>query len=178
MLKRIAILGPESTGKSYLAQALAAYYKSSYVAEYAREYIDKIKRPYEENDLLQIAKGQLKLEDQLAKETPKYLFCDTELTVIDIWSKEKYGRTHPWIIAQLEKRAYDLYLLCNIDMEWKEDHQRENPDDREALLNLYRESLSQRSINYHLISGQGTERTNHAIEIISKHEDKGNNKKV
>ncbi len=170
MLKKIAILGPESTGKSYLVQALAAYYKVTYVPEYAREYIDEIKRPYLESDILKIAKGQLKLEDELAKNAHHYLFCDTELTVIDIWAQEKFGRTHSWIKSQLEDRVYDLYLLCDIDLKWTEDPQRENPNDREYLLNLYRESLGKRNIKYYMISGQGEERINNAIEIIDSHE--------
>lgn len=171
MLKKIAILGPESTGKSHLAQTLAAYYKTTYVPEYAREYIDKISQPYIESDLLEIAKGQLKTEDELAENAQNFLFCDSELTVIDIWSQEKFGRTHPWISNQLGKRAYDLYLLCDIDLKWTDDPQRENPNDREHLLNLYCESLDKRNIKYYIISGQGEDRINNAIEIIDSHED-------
>jgi len=169
MLYRIAITGPESTGKSILAKALAKHFNGNVVDEYAREYIDQLGRPYKEGDLLEIAKGQIEKEDEVAKKADGYLFCDTELTVIDIWGQEKFGRSHTWINEQLEKRAYDLYLLCDIDLEWKPDPQRENPYDRVHLLDLYRQSLKERSIKYKLISGQGNERIRNAIKYISEH---------
>ena len=168
MFKRIVITGPESTGKSYLTKALAKHFKGEYVEEFAREYINRMDRPYNENDLLEIAKGQIAKEDEQVKIAQEYLFCDTDLTVIDIWSQEKFGRTDPWIKEQLQKRAYHLYLLCDIDLEWQEDPQRENPNDREYLLNLYRESLEKRNVKYYLISGQGEERINNAVQIIEK----------
>jgi len=166
MLYKIAITGPESTGKSTLAKALAKYFNGNVVDEYAREYIDQLGRPYKEGDLLEIAKGQIEKEDEVTKKADGYLFCDTELTVIDIWSQEKFGRTHSWITEQLLKRAYHLYLLCDIDLKWQEDPQREDPYDREHLLNLYRNSLDNRNIKYDMISGQGEERINNAVQII------------
>ena len=177
MLKKIVITGPESTGKSHLTKALSKHFKGEYVEEFAREYIAQLKRPYEEQDLLKIAKGQIAKEDKQARIAKEYIFYDTDLTVIDIWSQEKYGKTHPWIKQQLQKRTYDLYLLCDIDLEWKEDSQRENPNDREHLLNLYRESLDKRNIKYYIISGQGEERINNAIEIINSHEGTKKHKK-
>jgi len=168
MLKKIVITGPESTGKSYLTKALAKYYQESYVNEFAREYIDNLGRAYNETDLLEIAKGQIEREDEQAQKAENYLFCDTDLTVIDIWSQVKFGRTDSWIKEQLQKRAYHLYLLCDIDLEWQEDPQRENPNDREYLLNLYRESLKKRKIKYEMVSGQGDERIHNAVQIIEK----------
>ena len=166
MLYKIAITGPESTGKSTLAKALGRYFRGEVVEEYAREYISQLKRHYQEEDLLQIAESQLKGEDEKAHILDGFLFCDTELTVIDIWGQEKYGRSYPWIKEQLKKRTYDLYLLCDIDLEWEPDPQRENQYDREHLLNLYRESLEKRNIKYYMISGQGVERLNNAVRII------------
>jgi nicotinamide riboside kinase len=81
MVKRIAITGPESTGKSQLAEKLAEYYQTLWVAEYAREYLEKINRPYNYNDVLEIAKAQLDEENKAAKKANKILFCDTDFTV-------------------------------------------------------------------------------------------------
>ena len=82
--KRILILGPESTGKSTLAAALAAYFQEPWVPEVAREYLEKLDRPYAYEDLLQIGKQQMLLEDELAGRAKNYLFCDTDLRVLKL----------------------------------------------------------------------------------------------
>lgn len=168
MPKKILITGPESTGKSTLTQALAAYFDVPFVPEFAREYLEKLERPYQESDLLEIAKGQVSNEDILAKKASDLLFCDTDLTVIDIWSREKFGKTNKWILEQMEKRAYDLYLMPDIDLEWTFDLQRENPNDRERLMKLYQESFERRKIPFYKVRGQGEERLRNAIEIVKK----------
>lgn len=163
---KILITGPESTGKSSLVESLAKYFKAVYVSEFSRAYIDQLKRAYDENDLLLIAKGQLRDEDEISAKGHPILFVDTDLTVMDIWSQEKYGRTHPWILEQMQKRIYDLYLMPDIDLDWTYDAQRENPEDRGRLLKIYQDSFAQRNITYHMIRGQGEERVQQAVKIV------------
>ncbi|NPD44584.1 MULTISPECIES: AAA family ATPase [unclassified Lentimicrobium] len=167
MVKKILITGPESTGKSTLVQALAEYFKAQYVSEYAREYLEKLDRPYNENDLLEIAKGQIQLEDANL-ERDSLLFIDTDLTVMHIWSEEKFGRTSDWVLQEVRSRTYDLYLVPDIDLEWTYDPQRENPNDRERLMKLYQKSFDERGIKYHMINGQGEQRFQNAIEIVER----------
>lgn len=168
MLKKVLITGPESTGKSYLTIALAKYFKSQYVMEYAREYIGVLERDYMESDLLKMAQKQVELEEQQTQKSDEFLFCDTALTVFHIWSQEKYGQTHPWIKQQIDRIEYDLYLLCDIDLPWVEDPQRENPHDRDRLLSLYQQSFKERNIEYFMVTGIGDIRLNNAIEIIKR----------
>lgn len=66
-LKKIVVIGPESTGKSTLCKLLAKYYNTLWCPEYAREYLLMHGVAYTYNDLLTIAKGQLKLEDEYAE---------------------------------------------------------------------------------------------------------------
>lgn len=164
---RVAITGPESTGKSALSMKLANYFHTGYVPEYARSYIDLLDRPYTEQDILVIAKGQLEEEEVKAKETNGLLFCDTEFLVAKIWSDVKYGRCHPWIRHTLETHIYDLYLLCNIDLPWEEDPQREHPHLRQHLFDLYHQALLQYGWNFRIISGFGEERIGNAINAIN-----------
>ena len=166
MLKKILITGPESTGKSQLTQALAQYYNTGYVKEYAREYIEALDRDYMESDLIIMAQKQIELEKQQMQTADGFLFCDTALTVFDIWSQEKYGKTHPWIKQEIAEIEYDLYLLCDIDLPWVEDPQRENPHDRDRLLSLYQQSFNERNIEYFMVKGIGDSRLKNAIEII------------
>lgn len=166
MLKKIALLGPESTGKSSLAKELAKHYKTDYVPEFARAYLSKLERKYNQEDLLEIAKGQLKSIQSSEKRNNGYLFIDTELIVIKIWSEFKYKNVHPWILNELSKQDIDLYLLTDIDLDWEPDPLRENPQEREHLLNLYEKELKTRKLPYFKVSGQGNQRVLNAINSI------------
>ncbi len=170
-LIRIAVTGPESTGKSQLSRELADFFGTVWVPEYAREYIDRLDRPYTEQDILEIAKGQLDREEAMAAKASRVLIWDTELTVTRIWSEVKYGRCHPWILERIADHPYDLYLLCDIDIPWENDPQREHPHLREHLLNLYRKELGSRSCPVALVSGLGELRLRNAIGLIRKNID-------
>ena len=133
---KIAIVGPESTGKSSLAEQLAVHYNTLWVPEYARAYLDKLSHPYTESDLLDIARGQLAMESSLSKKASRYLFCDTNLHVIKIWSEYKYKRCHTEILRNLHNDNYALHLLTNIDLPWEYDPQREHPHLRDFFFRL------------------------------------------
>jgi NadR type nicotinamide-nucleotide adenylyltransferase len=166
MIKKIAITGPESTGKSTLAEHLAHHYGTSWVPEYAREYIDKLDRPYNQQDILTIARQQLKNENKIGRKANRFLFCDSELIVTKIWSEDKYKSCDEWILKKIEEYKYDLYLLCYIDLPWQDDPQREDPHRREYLFDLYLQELTERNLPFYAISGLGKKRLKHAIMQI------------
>jgi len=163
---KIAITGPESTGKSQLAEELAEHYKTVFVPEYARGYIDRLDRPYNREDILEIARGQIREEERGIKRATRLLFCDTELIVTKIWSEVKYGICDSWILEKIEENKYDLFLLCNIDLSWEEDPQREHPHMREKLFQLYHEELTERGFPFGIVSGIGSDRLQNAIGFI------------
>jgi NadR type nicotinamide-nucleotide adenylyltransferase len=165
---RIAITGPESTGKSELAKKLAGHYHTLWVPEVAREYLINLSRTYVYEDILSIAQEQLKLENALAEKASKILFCDTELLVTKIWSHYKYGKCEPWIAEKVISHRYDLYLLCNIDLPWEEDPLRENPGQREELFGIYLEELQRLGVTFAIVSGTGRERTENAILAVEE----------
>ena len=101
LVKKIAIVGPESTGKSTLAEGLAKHYQTVWVPEYARGYLNKLGRGYDQSDLIKIAQGQLGLEDECVNDAKRFLFCDTNLVVIKIWSDFKYGNCAPEILQRI-----------------------------------------------------------------------------
>lgn len=171
MIKRIAITGPESTGKSELAISLANQYNSLRVPEYARIYINQLNHPYSYDDILEIAKGQIVNENTLTEKANGLLFCDTDLSVTKIWCEFKYGKCHEWILKKLQTHTYDLYLLCNIDIPWEDDPQREHPDQRKELFQIYLNEMTSRNLNYGIVSGIGSKRLKNAIEIIESHLD-------
>lgn len=163
---RIAIVGPECTGKTQLSLALAKHYQTVWVPEYARQYIERLDRPYEYHDLLKIARWQVFTEDELALEANKVLICDTNLMIIKVWSEFKYEKCDSEIISLMKERKYDLHLLTNIDIPWENDPQREHPDKREYFFNLYKKELNEMNFQYIEISGLHQERLTTAIQAI------------
>ncbi len=168
--KKIVIIGPESTGKSTLTKGLAEIFGEPWVPEYVREYLLELNRPYEYQDLLAIAKGQLAEEDAKFKTVSRFLFCDTDLRVIEVWSRHKYGKTDPWITARIQERIYDYYLLTNIDIPWQHDPMREHPDPqmRKYFFEIYRKTLIKSGIPFTIISGNEEERMEKAVTLIKK----------
>lgn len=165
---KIVIIGPESTGKSTLTQALASYFNEPWVKEYAREYIDQLDRPYEYGDLLAIAQGQIALEEEMATKVNNFLFCDTDLHVLKIWSQHKFGKTHLWTLEQIRKRKYDLYLITDIDIAWEDDAQREHPDPemRKYFMEMYIKTISETTVPYIILQGNNENRLKSSIDLI------------
>jgi NadR type nicotinamide-nucleotide adenylyltransferase len=157
-IARIAITGPESTGKSVLAEQLASHYKTVWVPEFAREYIGSLNSKYHQDDILHIAKSQRKSEEKMLGRADGFLFCDTELIVTKIWSEHSFKVCDKWILNNINKNVYDLFLLCDIDLPWQFDPLREHPELREYFFNLYVNELSSRKFPYAVISGSNTNR--------------------
>jgi len=151
-----------------LAEHLAGHYKTIWVPETAREYLHKIGRKYKFEDIVEIAKEQLNLENKQAANARKYLFCDTDFLVTKIWSNFKYSKCDPWIERQVESHRYDLYLLCDIDLPWEDDPLRENPGQRKELFDLYYRELEKLQINFKVISGLGQDRLRNAILAVEE----------
>ncbi len=167
-IKKVAIVGPECTGKTDLSKYLASFFKTEWVPEYARAYINKLNRPYDQTDLTKIAHGQLRVEDEWMQTANGVLICDTNLIVLKVWSEEKFGNTEPEIITSMNNRHYDLLLLTNIDIPWEEDPQREHPTKREYFWNIYKNEVFDSKIPTVEISGERDRRRRTAVEAIQK----------
>lgn len=175
MIKKIVVLGPESTGKSTLCDQLATHFKTSWVKEYAREYLLTNGTNYTFNNLLDVAKGQLLLEDQTInvlkdKDTTLPVFIDTDMYVLKVWCEFVFDNCHHWILNQIVERKYDLYLLCNIDLPWVKDELREYPDleTREKLYHYYKDIMLNQNVPWVNISGNYAERLHKAIDAVTK----------
>lgn len=167
-VKKICVIGPECTGKTDLARFLSEAFHAPWVEEYARAYLNKLGRPYGEEDLLKIAHGQLRMEDEWTQDAKNLLVCDTNLIVIKVWSQHKYGTCAPDIIKIIAERKYDLYLLTYIDVPWAEDPQREHPDKREHFWKIYQEEVRATGVPFVEINGDRETRRKKALEAIAK----------
>lgn len=174
LLKRIVVIGPESTGKSSLCETLAAHYQCPWVPEYAREYLETHGMNYTFADLSTIARGQLALEDRIAASAEAagaaLLFVDTDMYVMKVWSEFVFGRCDPWILNQIVARKYDGYLLCRTDLPWVRDDLREYPDlvSREKLFHIYRDCLVNQYTPWAEIGGAGDERTAAGVAAVGR----------
>ena len=178
MLKKIVIIGPESTGKSTLCANLASHFKTAWVKEYAREYLLAKGTSYTFENLLDVAKGQLNNEDAAhqtmvqSREEPSsnLLFIDTDMYVMKVWCEFVFEKCHHWILNKIVERKYDLYLLCNIDRPWVKDELREYPDlgTREKLYHHYKDIMVNQQVPWVDISGTYEERLKKAIEAVNE----------
>lgn len=164
----ISIVGPESTGKTDLAQQLAHHYRTHWVKEYAREYLTALGRPYEQQDLSLIAKRQAYLQDEAQKSGHALVIFDTDLLVLKVWSEYKYGKVDPFILAQLALQRPDLYILTYCDVPYEEDPLREHPTQRDELYDIYQKELETMGASYLVVKGDKEERKDQATTIINR----------
>ena len=181
-LLKVVIIGPESTGKTQLSQQLAQHYDSTWCPEFAREYLLSNGTHYEYDDLLTIARGQVALEEEVTDklETNSLpllenggtipLFIDTDMYVMKVWCEFVYGKCHRYILDQIVKRKYDLYLLCNTDLPWVKDELREYPDleTRQKLYAIYKDILINQSVPWVEIHGTYEKRTEEAVRAVDR----------
>jgi NadR type nicotinamide-nucleotide adenylyltransferase len=186
-MKKVVILGPESTGKSTLCQLLAEHYKTVWCAEFARQYLLENGTQYSFDDLLIIAKGQLALEEStianLSKSTTdtendnspeassNLVIIDTDQYVMKVWCEYVFGDCHTWILNRVAQRPYDLYLLCKPDLPWVQDELREYPNEkpRQELYHIYKDQMINQYTPWVEISGNYDERLQKAISAIDRY---------
>lgn len=170
-MKKIVVIGPESTGKSTLCQMLAAHYKTVWIKEYAREYLLTNGTSYTFDNLLDIAKGQLNLEEEATSEiNTSTIFMDTDMYVMKVWCEFVFEKCHHWILNRIVERKYDLYLLCNTDLPWVKDELREYPDlkNRKKLYHHYKDIMINQQVPWADISGNYQERLQKAILAVDR----------
>ncbi len=195
-MRKVAIVGPESSGKTTLCETLAEHYAAPWVEEYAREHLTQRNGIYVEEDLRAIAGlqhdiGLMRVSDGWRRheavyatmrphhdpldeapgmkipEMPLVLF-DTDMITIMIWSREKFGRVHPQIEEFVRETHYDHWLLCRPDIPWEADPLRENPHDRDRLFKVYERTLKLMEKPYTIIQGDRRERSETAIATIDR----------
>ena len=170
---KVVLFGPESTGKTTLSKHLARHYNTVWVAEYAREYLqdkwNNTRKTCENSDLIPIAEGQMRLENELAKKADKVLICDTDLLETKVYSQEYYGGfVDPKLDKAARENEYDLYLLTYIDTPWEADDLRDRPGQRLEMFTAFENALRSHEKNYILLKGDIETRLNKAIKAIDK----------
>lgn len=170
---KIVLFGPESTGKTTLSEQLARHYNTVWVPEYAREYLqnkwNNERKTCEPNDLLPIAEGQMRLENELTNKATDVLICDTDLLETKVYSEAYYlGYCEPVLEKHALLNQYDLYFLTYIDVPWERDDLRDKPNEREKMFNYFKDALDQYDRKYVTLMGDKKTRLKTAVEHIDK----------
>lgn len=170
-ISRIVITGPESTGKTELAQALAKKLNTIWIPEYARQYVENLDRPYNYDDVVRIAHHQITQETEFALKMEKgILIFDTWLIITKVWLDLVFGKCPEWISNHIRSSKIDLFLVCDTDLPWVADPVRENGGEkREQLFQLYCNEIRTFGFKYEIVSGFGDLRTVNAMNALLKH---------
>lgn len=172
-LVKVVLFGPESTGKTTLSGQLARYYNTVWAPEFAREYLqdkwNNERKICEQKDIIPIAEGQIKLENELAKKADRLLICDTDLLETKVYSEEYYGG---FVETELDEAAikneYDIYFLTYIDTPWEADDLRDRPEQRLQMFTAFENTLKKYNRPYVLLKGDKETRLKKAIEVIDE----------
>lgn len=170
---RVVLYGPESTGKTTLAKALADHYQTSWVPEFARSYLqekwDKQQAVCTLADLPIIAQGQLAAENTAIAQANRLIFCDTNILVTKVWSETHFeGYCAPELNTILAQTHYDLYLLTSIDVPWEKDDLRDRPNDREQMFIYFKKQLEAYNFPFLVLEGSLEERIQKAVNTIDQ----------
>ena len=168
-LCKIAVVGPESTGKSIMTSQLAREFETWYVPEYSRDYFQGSDKQYTLQDEVNVFHGQVALENAIMDATPEnLLFCDTTILTVKIWSDYLFGATPENVLNEIGTRPYDLYLLMDIDLPWEDDPLRDFPDKRDYFMEVWKKELVGLDARYEVVRGLGEERFSAARDVVSK----------
>ena len=162
-LARVCLTGPESTGKSELAERLQRELGWSVVDEYAREYALRVGRDLTADDVEPIARGEIA---NLERAAPPVIF-DTDLISTVVYARYYYGACPEWIVEEARRRRADLYLLMDTDVPFRADAVRDASAEREDLFDAFRRALDEFEVRWVIISGSPEERVVRALEAIS-----------
>ncbi len=168
---KVVLFGPESTGKSTLCEALAEKFNTHWVPEFMRSYLqkkwDKDKEKITKADLLPIAHGQIASENEMAEKTDTYLFCDTNLREIKVYSEYYYeGFCPAEIINAVDNHHYHHYFLTDVDLPWRADDLRDHPHDRQNMFRIFEVELINNQLPFTILSGTLEERIEKATQVL------------
>lgn len=168
---RVAFVGPECTGKTTLCQHLAEQFQTQWVPEFMRTYLqkkwDEKRQTCTWDDLIPIALGQISDENKRIKKANNFIFCDTNLLELMIYSYIYYGKSPFQIEKYALENQYDILFLTHIDVPWQADDLRDKPNERGFMLSEFQRMLDKYGKKYINLKGNLTERIHTVTEILN-----------
>ncbi len=165
---RIAVIGPESSGKSELCMHLAEHFNTAWVPEYAREFLSGYDKKYTLDDIEHIFRVQFENEMKWVDSGRKIVFTDKEFIIGKVWCEHVFGTCPTFFNTMIRRFPYNLYLLTAADLPWQPDPLRENPGKGTFFFNWYEKILKEQMLSYRVISGSGDDRFRNGIEAMNQ----------
>ncbi len=171
---KVVFFGPESTGKTTLAKALATVFKTKWVPEFAREYLEEKRlqrgKVCAVEDIYPIAEGQMKLENEAVQQANTFLFCDTNLLSTEVYSKAYFdGWCDSRVLEANKLNQYDIYFLTGIDVPFEQDLLRDRPHQRQGMFDAFKTALNEHNITYTFLQGSHDARMSQAMEYLKQY---------
>ena len=171
---RVVFFGPESTGKTTLAKALAAAFQTRWVPEFAREYLEEKRAQTGEictsEDIYPIAEGQMRLENEAVQHANTFLFCDTNLLSTEVYAKAYFdGWCDTRLIEANKVNHYDIYFLTDIDVPFEQDLLRDRPHQRQEMLAAFKTALDEYNITYTILQGSHEARILQVMDYLKQY---------
>ena len=167
----VCITGPESTGKTALAQHLAEWLNTEWVPEASRAYAERKGSELLASDVSPIARTHIELADaavdRVRARGATALVLDTDLISTVVYARHYYGAVPAWIVRAQRERGADLYLLCDVDVPWVPDGVRDRPQTRAAMFELFRRGLAARDAKRVIIRGDWATRWERARDAVA-----------
>ncbi len=152
-VRRIVLVGGESTGKSTMVAGLQTHFGCPIATEFARDYLTEHGADYSLEQSVILAQGQLDREDAAVREAAargdRLVICDTDALTTMLWAEHYFGSAHPEVPPLIAQRRYDLHLLCSPEgLPWDDDGLRKSPNSRAWFTQRFREELVQREYRH------------------------------
>ena len=163
---KIAITGPESSGKSILSDFLGSYFNAIIVKEYSRTYYLSYVFTNSREEIIAIAEGQIQAEREAAKSDATLIICDSDLINIKIWMEYYDFEVPQFILDYLDSNPYDFSLLLLPNTPWIADPLRRNPDDRMELYESFKTNLLAHNYSFEIVKELHEARHQEAVQLI------------
>jgi HTH-type transcriptional regulator, transcriptional repressor of NAD biosynthesis genes len=170
-VKRVVIIGSESSGTTTLARALAEHYRTVWVPEFGRTYSEGrqyVGQPWRSEEFVHIATEQIRMEDALARLANRVLICDTDAFATSIWHERYMGTPSDDVKAIAATRKYDLYVVTDANIPFVGDDIRDGESFRQWMQGRFIEELSKTSTPMIVVSGPHEDRFAAAVKRIDQ----------